>query len=229
MQEELQQINFKDFDKPLVRYIKKKKSPLKLGTVAEMLKDVNSAAEKNELMEYIQKFKGIGKEKVTEYRGVLFAGIHPANPDKVCIGFSLVHSKLDRFDYVYDKSTDSFIRAEGLGRNIAMQRAVKWSNQGIAFFDEAGDGSIPLEDADQGACLLVPQSLKKHLKKFIQRCERYYQDKELPPWTEDGFFLIPNTEEPSVIVAGKDYAYKNDAFEPDSIEESSPQFPSRAD
>jgi hypothetical protein len=153
----------------------------------EELKDIKFEDFEAPMIEYIRK----GKKNRTK-RGMLFAGIHPNEPDKVQIGFSLVHSSKDRFDWIYDEKTGRYYRQEGFGKDLVAKRAVKWSDYQIAVLDSNGNGDIPpmvRAGETEGCALLVPQSMSRDLKKFIRRCRRYYRGKELPVWTQ---FLSPN-------------------------------------
>lgn len=87
--------------------------------------------------------------------GDLVAGISPTNPDNVIIGFSLCHKNMDRYDYI----ENGRVRVPGFGKKLAISRAIKWEEK--SNFD-------------------VPDSMSKPVQKFIERCKKYYKDKNVP-------------------------------------------------
>lgn len=117
----------------------------------------------NFLIEYIR--KGLveidenGRKKVIptkgEKKGVLFCEV---NPDRksVSVGFSLCCNK-DRFDHIDGK------RQKGFGLELAECRAVKWEKRKY---------------------VKIPDSIYNNFEKFINRCKKYYKNKEFPKWTE---------------------------------------------
>lgn len=131
-----------------------------------------------------------GKEiKVKDKRdkiGVMVAGLDPNHEGRVLIGCSMTYRgskkiKLldideegreivkdervirirDEFDRINGK------RKPGFGKETAFQRAEKW-----AYMD--AHKAIPE----------IPQTMLRKLPKFIERCKKYYKDKEFPFWTE---------------------------------------------
>lgn len=127
-------------------------------------------------------------------RGVLFCGIHPDDADSVIVGFSMCN-KLDEFDFVNDR------RKPGFGLNIAKDRALKWTNHTDYFVqyswteDQISNPDIELLylinpnllnkdniDYTEDLIIEIPPSIEKQLRSFIQRCKRYYQDKDFPVW-----------------------------------------------
>lgn len=82
--------------------------------------------------------------------GYLVAGIDEDN--QVGMGFSLLH-KNDRYDFIKG------IRKPGFGETLAEDRAIK----------SAETGRVE-----------VPPSLLKMMKKFHNRCERYYKGAIIP-------------------------------------------------
>jgi hypothetical protein len=119
-----------------------------------------------------------------EKRGVLFCGIHPNNNDDVVVGFSLCN-KLDEFDVINGE------RRKGFGLRIAKKRALKWSDHTEYFIqtswteEEIEDLSISLEyinNPNIEEIVEVPPSVAKKLLNFLERCMRYYQDKNFPEW-----------------------------------------------
>jgi hypothetical protein len=128
-----------------------------------------------------------------EKRGVLFCGIHPDDEDSVIVGFSLCN-RIDTFDVVSGE------RRKGFGLQMARDRALKWSNHTDYFVqvswteNEIDDTKNTLsyllnpnrldeDDPNYNELVVeVPPSVEKNLRRFIQRCKRYYQDKEFPVW-----------------------------------------------
>lgn len=114
--------------------------------------------------------------------GVMVAFVHPDHPDIVAIGYSLCNTGFksnDKFDHriISLPPKDIFgphhvtlpvvySKADGLGKNIALGRAAEWS---------APDGFL-----SEG--YIVPPSIKDQFLKFIERCRRYYKDKQMPEW-----------------------------------------------
>jgi len=101
-----------------------------------------------------------GKKKV----GMLVAGVHPEEKNKVVVGYSLCHKKYDEFDKI------GFKRVPGHGRAMAVTRAVRWNN---AYY------------------VNVPPSIHGDFFKFVERCKKYYKDKELVPWIENVLKCYP--------------------------------------
>jgi len=98
-----------------------------------------------------------GKQIISKQpKGVLVAGLTESG--QIAIGFSLCH-RIDRFDYINRK-----IRAKGLGRRIAEERAIKWS---------------------QDEPVNIPSSIEKELQKFIYRCMRFYKNYQFVPWVKN--------------------------------------------
>ena len=96
-------------------------------------------------------------------KGVLVAGL--TENGQIAIGFSLCH-RIDRFDYINRK-----IKAKGLGRRIAEERAIKWS---------------------QHELVKIPDSIEKELRKFIYKCTRFYKHNQFVPWVENFYRTEPN-------------------------------------
>lgn len=90
--------------------------------------------------------------------GVLVAGISPHKPNTFVIGYSLCHRK-DKFDHIkFGEEGTTLLRCPGFGKNLAFKRAI--NVDGISFVE-------------------IPHSIKKQTGQFINRCRRYYKDKEL--------------------------------------------------
>ena len=95
-----------------------------------------------------------GKKKI----GMLVAGIHPEEKDKVVVGFSLCHKKYDQFDKI------GFKKVPGHGKHMAAIRAVRWND--AEYID-------------------IPPSIHDDLCKFVERCKKYYKDKDLVTWVDN--------------------------------------------
>lgn len=136
----------------------------------------------------VQYIRRNGRKKGRK-KGVLFCGIDPEDNQSVMIGFTLCHT-IDRFDYV------GGVRQEGFGVEIARTRAEKWKFHTDYFVQktyredeiELGlDGEMDLfryENPDKQTVVEIPPSVMAKMKGFIERCKRYYKDKDFPVWTE---------------------------------------------
>jgi hypothetical protein len=129
---------------------------------------------------YVRRSKG-------EKRGVLFCGVHPDDHQSVIVGFSLCN-KMDDFDVVNGE------RRKGFGLGIAKERALKWTNHTDFFVqlscteDAIMDFSKPLmriDNPNSDEVVEIPPSVVKPLHAFIERCQRYYQDKDFPVWVQN--------------------------------------------
>lgn len=144
-------------------------------------------------IEYIRKNDGFRKvegsdEKrmVTrgEKKGVLYCGIDPNDAENVVMGFSLC-SPLDRFDYIGGDRHE-----KGFGVKTAKGRAEKWSLYDNFFVQNSftekmifdGDDLLLLLNPNPQEVVEIPPSIMPRLKTFIERCRRYYKDKEFPIW-----------------------------------------------
>ena len=137
----------------------------------------------NQRVQYIRK----NGRKKGHKKGVLYCGLDPDDRDKsVLVGFTLCHS-IDRFDYM------SGIRQSGFGLDIARQRAEKWKFHTDYFVQK----TYTEPDIFNEECALyiyinpnlqevveVPPSVMVILKPFIERCRKYYKDKEFPVWIQ---------------------------------------------
>ena len=107
----------------------------------------------------------------TERIGVMFADVLPNRwPEKVIIGYSLCNLKYDKWDHRGHR----YIKGHGV--KIAFNRACKW-------MEIEDDANISMKYV--GLSHKVPDTMKKPLIAFIERCSKYYQDKELPYWAKD--------------------------------------------
>lgn len=148
-------------------------------------------------IEYIRKNDGFRKvegsdsdEKrmVTrgEKKGVLYCGIDPNDAENVVMGYSLC-SPLDRFDYIGGDRHE-----KGFGVNTAKERAEKWSLHDNYFVQNSftermiyeGQDLLLLINPDPQQIVEIPPSIMPRLKTFIERCRRYYKDKEFPAWVK---------------------------------------------
>jgi len=100
--------------------------------------------------------------------GVMVSFIHPDHPTIMVSGYSLCNLAAgDEFDYLCeDRRAFLYKEAKGLGKTIAMDRAIKWVES----------------NSIKGKEYLVPSSIKKQFKDFVLRSQRYYKDKVLPIW-----------------------------------------------
>lgn len=97
-----------------------------------------------------------------------------SKPGIILIGYSLCH-KVDRFDHKkiqVSEQFDYFDPDPGLGKSIALARAMKWS--------QAEDYPAMIKYAKA-----VPDSIRKDLKNFIIRALKYYKDDQLPGWAAE--------------------------------------------
>ena len=134
-------------------------------------------------IEYIRKS---GRRKGHK-KGVLFCGVDPVDSNSVIMGFTLCHS-IDRFDYINGQMF------KGFGVDTAKQRAEKWRLH-TDFFVQKTHTEIELEDVEIGnkfffnhnpqEIVEVPPSVMVRLKTFIERCRKYYKDKEFPVWIQN--------------------------------------------
>ena len=130
-------------------------------------------------IEYIRKN---GRRKGRK-KGVLFCGIDPDDDQSVIIGFTLCHA-IDRFDYIKDQ------RVEGFGLETAKLRADKWKFHTDYFVqktfteDELEDEVFMYKNPDNQSIVEVPPSVMVRLKTFIERCRKYYKDKDFPMWIQ---------------------------------------------
>jgi hypothetical protein len=137
-----------------------------------------------ERIEYLRK----NGRKKGKKKGVLWCGIDDSDPDSVMIGFTLCNS-IDRFDYIEGKPVPGF------GAEIAKKRADKWKNhteyfvqksytQSQLYFDDDVD-ILMYKNPNPQEVVEVPPSIVDRLKTFIERCKRYYKDKDFPQWCEN--------------------------------------------
>jgi len=123
------------------------------------LKDVNFDLLEKPLVEYIKRSK--------RKAGVLVAGFIP-ELNKVVVGFTLCHSKLDKWDWV--KTGKGKENVPGFGKDVATKRAVKWNSYGDQLIGRKRN-------------VIIPESILKELSAFVLRCKAYYKDKkQLSDW-----------------------------------------------
>ena len=96
----------------------------------------------------------------TKKIGVIIAGIDPAVPTRVLIGYCLCHSN-DQYDWVREGGGKRYQKGFGVG--ISIMRAIKWKNEKM---------------------IECPPSILPEISDFCKRCQTYYKDKRLPEWTE---------------------------------------------
>jgi hypothetical protein len=133
-------------------------------------------------IEYIRK----NGRKKGHKKGVLFCGIDPDDDQSVIIGFTLCHA-IDRFDYIKEQ------RVEGFGLETAKLRAEKWKFHTDYFLqktwkeNELDDEDVLIyiyKNPDNQSIVEVPPSVMVRLKPFIERCRKYYKDKDFPMWIQ---------------------------------------------
>lgn len=165
----------------------------------------------NERIEYIRKSERIARKengkikcnKGRDKKGVMYCGVNPLNPDSVEIGFS-VCSSLDQFDYI------NGVKEEGFGINLAKTRASKWAKHEDYFIQNSFTENDIYDFQNRKINLFrkinpntktvveIPPSIFNRFKKFIERCKKYYKDKEFPQWVnnivENNYLEVPEEE-----------------------------------
>jgi hypothetical protein len=133
-------------------------------------------------LEYIRKNgRTKGKKK-----GVVWCGIDPDDDQSVIVGFALCHG-IDKFDYLDGQ------REEGFGLSLAKSRAEKFRFHTDYFvqktftekeFNDNLEYCIEgyIINSDPKSIVEIPPSVIVRLKPFIERCKKYYKDKEFPVW-----------------------------------------------
>lgn len=134
-------------------------------------------------IEYIRKS---GRRKGHK-KGVLFCGVDPDDSNSVIMGFTLCHS-IDRFDYINGQMF------KGFGVDTAKQRAEKWKFH-VEYFVQKTYTELDIDNEDVALMFIVndnpqeiveiPPSVMVRLKTFIERCRKYYKDKEFPVWIQN--------------------------------------------
>lgn len=150
MQTNLNGFTFDRLDKPIVEYMWRNGDKTKTGVLNRLVKG-----------------------------GVYVAGIHPENPQKVIIGFS-VCAKVDEYDTI--RTGKGWTRKPGFGKEVAAKRAIKWENCKKIWI---GVAHVTV-DKDR---IVIPSSIFKEFYIFITRCKAYYKDKILPVWAKELIFL----------------------------------------
>ena len=162
-------------EKYLKQYIIKKTS--KCCPTWQDVNELNHAAEKMLTQAFETgdaSFEAFNKtlEKIkndTQKIGVMVSYAHPVHPTVIAIGYSLCNMSLgagDRFDEIAVERHLLYKKAEGFGLNIALNRALDWSQMNL----------------EVNKAYHVPPSIKETLKAFCERSQRYYKDRKLPPW-----------------------------------------------
>ena len=136
-------------------------------------------------LEYIRK----NGRKNGRKKGVLWCGVDPDDDKSVIVGFTLCHS-IDRYDYPGGQ------RDVGFGVKLAQIRAEKFRFHTDYFVQKTytedelvDDFGIELKvvkfvNPDSKSVVEIPPSVMVRLKTFIDRCKKYYKDKEFPTWIE---------------------------------------------
>lgn len=120
------------------------------------------------LIEYIRKRSKRSKIKNNPKRGIMLSY---AAEGKVLIGFSLCHSKYDRYDFIKE------MRVPNHGFKIALERATTW----VGKDDFTIKGALGRNFSYRGS-IIIPESIKKKVYKFITRTIQYYPDRVMPIW-----------------------------------------------
>lgn len=156
----------------------------------------------------IQYIRKNGRKKGKK-RGVMFCGVDSENSDSVVFGFSLCNTSCDRYDYVKGE------REPGFGLDVAKIRAEKWKNH-IGFFVQKTYTQEEIRDTNRFSffknpnpkeIIEIPPSVYRQLVGFIQRCRRYYQDKDFPEWIEN--IELSKPVEADLVEVGFDEAIIN--------------------
>jgi 5S rRNA maturation endonuclease (ribonuclease M5) len=144
-----------------VQYLKKYKSKI----VKTMKKEVDG----EKVYVPIKITNPILKKKSNQKKGILFAD---SNEGQIIVGFSLCHSKEDKFDYIKKKK-----RLPGLGIKIAKERARKWAE--IQGYKIKNFGTqIPPDFSG----VVIPKTIAEQLPEFLESCNKYYKEENLVPW-----------------------------------------------
>lgn len=130
----------------------------------------------------IQYLRNNGRNK-GQKRGVLFCCVDDSDDNKVIVGFSLCN-KSDKFDYIRS------LKYPGFGVLIAKERAERWSNHKDYFIQKSWtqeqlnieEKLFFLKNPNPKTIVEIPPSIFKQLTSFIERCRKYYKDKEFPVW-----------------------------------------------
>ena len=118
--------------------------------------------------------------------GVMVSFVHPEYPDTIAIGYSLCNSNAkDKFDYQLYNYPNTYIKAEGFGKHIAVGRAISWGDPNSRQDKSGMTTDWSKTDIEASKNYLVPPSIKVQFLKFIDRSKRYYKDKNLPEWVLD--------------------------------------------
>lgn len=131
-------------------------------------------------IEYMRKNnRNRGKKK-----GVLYCGISTIDSANVDVGFSVCNT-IDRFDYIDRKP------CKGFGLDLAKQRAEKWSLFTEFFVQKSWTEDRIMDETEElllfknpntQQVVEIPPSVVAPLKRFIERCRKYYKDREFPEW-----------------------------------------------
>lgn len=144
-----------------IQYLKKYKSKI----VKTMKKDVDG----EKVYVPIKITNPILKKKSNQKKGILFADTFEG---KIIVGFSLCHSKQDKFDFIKKKK-----RVPGLGIKIAKERARKWAAANryqVKNFDSQVQPDF--------SGVIIPKTVAERLPEFLESCNKYYKEASLVPW-----------------------------------------------
>lgn len=133
-------------------------------------------------LEYIRK----NGRKNGRKKGVLWCGVDPDDAKSVIMGFTLCHS-IDKYDHPGGS------RENGFGLKLAQIRAEKFRFHTDYFVQRTfterqiyNDNNELMQyvNPDTKSIVEVPPSVMVRLRTFIERCKKYYKDKEFPKWIE---------------------------------------------
>lgn len=155
--------SFDTLENPIVKYIRR--NPIKTKIRNRITKNIITDNQNNPI------YRKKGGNKI----GVLVAGIDPANNELV-VGFSLCCKK-DKFDYI-SIAGGRKMKINNFGRNLAAKRAFLWKN-----YDKLRDDNVHNhKEVNFKNTVVIPESISNDLEDFLNRCNLYYKDIELPVW-----------------------------------------------
>jgi len=161
-------------EKYLLQYIVKKRrkccptwqdvNELKHAAQKDLVEAFESGEEVDAFVKTLEKLR-FDRERI----GVMVSFVHPEYPRFVAIGYSVCNSSIkagDRFDEIAVERYMFYKKAKGFGLNIAINRAIDWS--------------VP--EMLPNKSYQIPSSVKVQFRNFADRSQRYYKDRQLPPW-----------------------------------------------
>jgi hypothetical protein len=171
----------KKFEKPTIQYIMKGRKLPKFFTVPDELKIEYFSDKFYDLpaWEQVEILHNLHITQPTRRKiGVLFAGVLAEDPKKVVVGFSLCHNTMDEFDMT---NTGTLRKVKGLGLQIAMGNALRWSNKKYVMEPTQSPFSkIEYLEIPE----IVVNNKHSNLLNFLIRIKKRYKGKVLPEWCE---------------------------------------------